>query len=117
MVETLTNKQENGLYKTESRLPTRAVLLWHAATALQTAGASLDVPQQMQRHTICGEYREKSVTKHDGSIIQDCDGTAAACTGSRDEVYDQTSMMGPRPSIYGPVNQSTAPIFCIWDRA
>lgn len=63
MVETLTNKQENGLYKTESRVPRRAVLLWQAAAALQTAGAFLDVPQQMQHHTICGEYRESAVTK------------------------------------------------------
>lgn len=106
MVETLTNKQENVLYKTESRVPRRSVLLWHAAAALQTAGAFLDVPHQMQHHTICGEYKESAVTKHDGSIIQDCDGTATAYTGSRDQVYDQTSMMVCQPSVYSAVNQS-----------
>lgn len=55
-VETLTNKQENGLYKTESRIGRRAVFSCHAAAAaLQPAGAFHEVPQQMRHHTICGE--------------------------------------------------------------
>lgn len=86
-VETLTNKQENGLYKTESRIGRRAVFSFHAAAAvLQRAETFLEVPQQMRHHTICGECRESAVTTHDGSILRDCDSTAAACTGLRDRV-------------------------------
>lgn len=87
-METLTNKQENDLNTTESRVTRRAVLLWHAAAALRRALAFLEVLQQMQHPTICGEYRESAVTKRDRSILQDCNGTAVTCTGLRDKVYN-----------------------------